>query len=75
MLTYKEDYDYKMAVGFLLAHDYGFKRVMSSYYFDSNDQGPPVKYANTIAITKSRPATHFYNLRHLMFNIYANFRQ
>ena len=43
-LTYKEDYSYKLAVGFLLAHPYGFKRVMSSYYFDDNDQGPPGRY-------------------------------
>ena len=41
VLTYKEDYNYKLGVGFLLAHPYGFKRVMSSYYFDNNDQGPP----------------------------------
>ena len=53
VLTYKDDYNYKLAVGFLLAHDYGFKRVMSSYYFDDNDQGPPKKYANIIANTKS----------------------
>ena len=25
----------------MLAQDYGFKRVMSSYYFDDTDQGPP----------------------------------
>ena len=35
------DWQYKVASAFLLAHDYGFKRVMSSYYFDNSDQGPP----------------------------------
>jgi len=32
---------YKVATAFMLAHDYGFKRVMSSFYFQSSDQGPP----------------------------------
>lgn len=41
ILTYKDDYNYKLAVAFLLAQPYGFKRVMSSYFFDNNDQGPP----------------------------------
>ena len=41
VLTYKEDYNYKLASGFLLAHPYGFKRVMSSYDFTDFDQGPP----------------------------------
>ncbi|TRY76789.1 hypothetical protein TCAL_12427 [Tigriopus californicus] len=40
-LTHKDPYKYKLAVSFMLAHDYGFKRVMSSYYFDNSDQGPP----------------------------------
>ncbi|ROT61945.1 amylase [Penaeus vannamei] len=30
-----------MGVCFSLAHDYGFMRIMSSYYFDNSDQGPP----------------------------------
>ena len=32
---------YKYAQAFTLAHDYGTKRIMSSYYFDDSDQGPP----------------------------------
>jgi len=36
-----DDWKYKVASAFLLAHDYGFKRVMSSYYFDNTDNGPP----------------------------------
>lgn len=35
------DYQYKLGVAFMLAHDYGFKRIMSSYYWDNTDQGPP----------------------------------
>lgn len=30
-----------MGVSFALAHDYGFMRIMSSYYFDNSDEGPP----------------------------------
>ncbi|XP_059087363.1 alpha-amylase A-like [Tigriopus californicus] len=41
VLTHREDYLYKVATAVMLAHDYGFKRVMSSYYFDDSDQGPP----------------------------------
>ena len=41
VLTYKESYKYKLATGFHLAHDYAFKRVMSSYAFDDTDSGPP----------------------------------
>lgn len=29
------------AVAFILAHPYGEPRIMSSYAFDSADQGPP----------------------------------
>ena len=47
VLTYKEDYNYKLASGFLLAHPYGFKRVMSSYDFTDFDQGPPSRYINS----------------------------
>jgi hypothetical protein len=27
-----------VASAFMIAHDYGFKRVMSSYYFSNTDQ-------------------------------------
>eukprot|EP00095_Tigriopus_kingsejongensis_P004644 maker-scaffold29_size597861-snap-gene-1.15 protein:Tk04644 transcript:maker-scaffold29_size597861-snap-gene-1.15-mRNA-1 annotation:"alpha-amylase 1" len=40
-LTHKDPFNYKLGVSFMLAHDYGFKRVMSSYFFDDPDQGPP----------------------------------
>ena len=33
--------EYKRAVAFTLANDYGFVKVMSSYSFYRNDQGPP----------------------------------
>jgi len=35
------DWNYKIGAAFLLAHDYGFKRIMSSYYFTNTDAGPP----------------------------------
>lgn len=41
VLTHKESYNYKLATGYNLAHSYGFKRIMSSYYFDDSDDGPP----------------------------------
>ncbi|KAH9519300.1 Alpha-amylase A type-1/2 [Bulinus truncatus] len=40
-LTYKNGADYKRAVAFTLANNYGFTRVMSSYYFTDNAAGPP----------------------------------
>ncbi|KHJ93842.1 alpha amylase, all-beta domain protein [Oesophagostomum dentatum] len=41
VLNYKDGDAYKKAVAFMLAWSYGYPRVMSSYYFDNNDQGPP----------------------------------
>ncbi|XP_077978297.1 alpha-amylase 1-like [Glandiceps talaboti] len=40
-LTYKEPRAYKMATEFMLAHDYGSIRIMSSYYFEDTEIGPP----------------------------------
>ena len=48
VLTYKDPREYKMATAFLLAFDYGFTRVMSSYYFTDKNQGPPAN-GNEIA--------------------------
>merc|ERR1712241_1241082 len=48
ILTYKDDYQYKLAVAFMMAQDYGFKRVMSSYDFYDSDQGPPGSPPNSI---------------------------
>ncbi|KHJ86755.1 alpha amylase, all-beta domain protein, partial [Oesophagostomum dentatum] len=41
VLNYKHGDAYKKAVAFMLAWTYGYPRVMSSYYFNNNDQGPP----------------------------------
>ncbi|PNF33597.1 Alpha-amylase 1 [Cryptotermes secundus] len=41
ILTYKQAKLYKMAVAFMLAYPYGYPRVMSSFYFNDFDQGPP----------------------------------
>jgi alpha-amylase len=35
------DWQYKIGSAFMLAHEYGWKRIMSSYYFSDKDQGPP----------------------------------
>merc|ERR1712232_324446 len=40
-LTYKNGKLYQLASIFMLAHPYGYPKIMSSYYFDSHDQGPP----------------------------------
>jgi len=41
LLTHRSSVLYELANLFMLAHPYGYPRVMSSYYFDSHDQGPP----------------------------------
>lgn len=41
VLTYKWRKNYVMAQAFSLAHPYGIKRIMSSFAFESIDQGPP----------------------------------
>jgi alpha-amylase len=42
IITFEKAKEYKMAVAFTLANDYGFTRVMSSYFYgDNSDQGPP----------------------------------
>jgi len=41
VLTHKQSRPYKMATAFMLAHPYGIKRVMSSFFFTNGDQGPP----------------------------------
>ena len=41
LLTHEDPWNYKIGSSFMLAHDYGFKRVMSSYYFSNTDSGPP----------------------------------
>jgi alpha-amylase len=42
VLTYKQPRVYKMATAFHLAWPYGVPRVMSSFDFNSHDQGPPM---------------------------------
>jgi len=41
VLTYKDGQNYNVANYFMLAHDYGYPKVMSSYYFTDTDAGPP----------------------------------
>lgn len=41
VVTHKTPGQYKQAVSYMLAYPYGFAQVMSSYYFDDSDVGPP----------------------------------
>jgi alpha-amylase len=41
VMTYKDGIKYKMGVAFMLAWNYGYPRVMSSYAFNTHNQGPP----------------------------------
>lgn len=41
IVTYKDGVIHNLANVFLLAWPYGYPSVMSSYYFSTNDQGPP----------------------------------
>lgn len=52
-ITYKGGIKYSMAVAYMLAWDYGYPRVMSSYAFDVKTQGPPNTGASTSYETKS----------------------
>jgi len=40
-LTHKNGALYRIANVFMLAHPYGYPKVMSSYYFSNTDAGPP----------------------------------
>merc|ERR1712136_145210 len=57
-LTYKNGDLYQLANVFMLAHPYGYPKVMSSYYFTSHDQGPPsvpVHNGNTLECGSGKP--------------------
>lgn len=41
VLTYKDGALYTLANVFMLAHPYGYPKVMSSFAFNDHDQGPP----------------------------------
>ncbi|KAL7047287.1 hypothetical protein ACKWTF_002858 [Chironomus riparius] len=41
LTNHREPRIYKLATAYNLAQDYGHPRLMSSYYFDQRDQGPP----------------------------------
>lgn len=52
VLTYKDGQLYRLGNIFMLAWHYGAPKVMSSYAFSNNDQGPPSDgYGNTNAVT------------------------
>jgi len=41
IITFEDPYDLKIFNAFMMAWQYGVPRIMSSYYFDNSDQGPP----------------------------------
>jgi len=41
VVNYKDDPHYELAVAFMLAHPYGYPLVMSSYAFETDQDGPP----------------------------------
>nr|XP_039258180.1 alpha-amylase-like isoform X1 [Styela clava] len=41
IVSFDNPYDLKILTAYMLAWPYGQPRVMSSYYFDNTDQGPP----------------------------------
>lgn len=46
-LTHKLGPLYNLASVFMLAHPYGYPSIMSSYYFDDTDAGPPSQRVHT----------------------------
>jgi alpha-amylase len=46
-LTYKDGARYVLANVFMLAHPYGYPKVMSGYKFSNRDAGPPAQGANS----------------------------
>jgi hypothetical protein len=68
VITHESPRDYKQAVAYTLAQDYGFTRIMSSYYFTNTDQGPPsnggyryIKYSAPFIV--SHLLTYFISLQ------------
>jgi len=47
VLTFQQPWELKLATVFMMAHDYGEPRVMSSYEFRNGDQGPPTSSPGT----------------------------
>ncbi|XP_066284507.1 alpha-amylase 1-like [Branchiostoma lanceolatum] len=59
VITFRDSKLYKMANAFMMAHPYGYTRLMSSYYFDSHstDQGPPSTNENINGVTINSDGT------------------
>ncbi|KAK6757096.1 hypothetical protein RB195_015117 [Necator americanus] len=53
VVTYKDGDRYRLAVAYMMAWPYGYPRVMSSFYFDHRDQGPPHSGSKTGYATRS----------------------
>ena len=46
VVSFAEPWELKLLTAFMMAHDYGEPRVMSSYYFNDPDEGPPGSQPN-----------------------------
>ena len=46
VVTFHNPWELKLATAFMMAHDYGEPRVMSSYEFNDSEQGPPGSQPN-----------------------------
>ena len=56
VITFRNETEYKLAVAFTLANDYGFTRVLSNYYFgENNDLGPPHNFDYSIKDVTIKP--------------------
>lgn len=49
VISFKDKRQYLLANAFMLAHVYGLPRIMSSFEFESEDQGPPADTNQNIA--------------------------
>ncbi|KAJ8925514.1 hypothetical protein NQ315_009353 [Exocentrus adspersus] len=72
ILTYKKPKYYKMAIAFMLAHPYGTTKIMSSFAFDSFDQGPPNRNGNIVGpgTNKNGSCTNGWVCEHRWHQIY-----
>jgi alpha-amylase len=49
VITHKDPRNYKMAQAITLGYTYGYPRIMSSFYFDDSEAGPPHEEDYTLA--------------------------
>lgn len=54
-LTFRDAGKYTLATAFMLAYDYGFVRIMSSYNFSDVNEGPPTQPDGSIKVLVLTP--------------------